>query len=93
MQASKARLGLRSRQAAELGNAAAFIKESVPILGRPAIGSRTQHAHDFGLVTRQCFDYGDRRGIAALSTSLSPSSATLTPRALLALMCAVSSPR
>ena len=44
-------LGLRTRQSAiEFDNANAFVKVSLPVLGRPSVAAGPQQCHDLGLV-------------------------------------------
>src|SRR5215831_15852069 len=58
-------LCLRTRQSAiELDDAGAFIKEDLPVLGRPAVATGSQHSYDLCFVLRQHFHNGGgwRRG-------------------------------
>ena len=44
-------LGLRTRQSAiEFDNARAFVKEDLPVLGRPSVAAGPEQCHDLGLV-------------------------------------------
>src|SRR5215469_152595 len=53
------RLGAR-HSAVEFHNSRPFVKERLPVLGRPAVATRPQHCHDFRFVPSQRVEDGGR---------------------------------
>src|SRR5262245_31856888 len=52
-------LGLGARQSAvEFRNSRSFVEERLPIVGRPAISTASQHRYELSLVTSQAIDHG-----------------------------------